>query len=126
MPIYVYKHPSREEYEEVIQKMNDPHTFFKDGEQWKRVFLVPNASISSSDDPFNCNSFVEKTGKMKGTVGDMMSYSEELSQKRAEKNGGQDPVRAQHFKNYEKDVGKKHVADTKSSFENQSIKIDMD
>lgn len=126
MAIYLYKHPTKDEYEEVIQGMNDPHTFSKDGEEWRRVFTVPHASISSSDDPFNSNAFIEKTGKMKGTVGDMMSYSEELSQKRADKHGGQDPVKAKHFKDYERDIGKKHIADKQTSFENKSIKIDMD
>ena len=106
--------------------MNDPHTFSKDGKDWKRVYLSPHASISSNDDPFNSNSFIEKTGKMKGTVGDMMSYSEELSAKRADKHGGQDPVLKQHFKDYEKDVGKKHISDKPKSVENKSMKIDFD
>ena len=43
---------------------------------------------------------------MKGTFGDMMDYSSELSQKRAEKAGGIDPVKKKHFENYEKAVGK--------------------
>jgi|TARA_R110002167_G_C12404299_1_gene627260 hypothetical protein len=126
MPIYIYKHPTKDNYEEVIQRMDDVHSFFKDGLEWGRVFLVPHASISSNADPFNSNSFIEKTGKMKGTVGDMISYSEELSEKRAEKHGGQDPVRQQHFKNYEKDVGKKHISDKPKSLENKSMKIDFD
>lgn len=126
MPIYIYKHPAKDNYEEVVQRMDDLHSFSKDGLEWKRVFLIPNASISSNADPFDSNSFVEKTGKMKGTVGDMMSYSEELSQKRAEKHGGQDPVRKQHFKDYERDIGKKHIADKQTNYENKSIKIDLD
>ena len=85
MPIYVYKHPSKEEYEEVVQGMNDPHTFSKDGVEWQRVFLSPNAAISANSDPFNSNAFLEKTSNMKGTFGDMMDYSSELSEKRAEK-----------------------------------------
>jgi hypothetical protein len=125
VPIYIYKHPAKDEYEEVIQGMNDLHRFFKDGKEWKRVYLSPNASISSNDDPFNPNSFVEKTGKMKGTVGDMMSYSEELSEKRADKHGGQDPVLKQHFKDYEKQVGKKHISDKPKLFEDKSMKIDF-
>ena len=89
MPIYIYKHPEEDIYEEVVQGMNDPHVFSKDGVEWKRVFIAPNASISTNDNPFSQNSFIEKTGKMKGTMGDMMSYSQELSEKRAEKSGGQ-------------------------------------
>jgi hypothetical protein len=126
MPIYTYKHPTEERYEEVIQGMNDSHTFSKDGVEWKRIFDIPNAAISSSNDPFNSNSFVEKTANMKGTLGDMMDYSSELSQKRAEKSGGVDPVKKKHFENYEKAVGKKHLADKPKSFENKSVKIDFD
>ena len=126
MPIYTYKHPTEERYEEVLQGMNDSHTYSKDGVEWQRVFHVPNAAISSSDDPFNSNSFVEKTANMKGTIGDMMDYSSELSQKRAEKSGGVDPVKKKHFENYEKAVGKKHLADKPKSFENKSVKIDFD
>jgi len=126
MPIYVYKHPTEEVYEEVLQGMNDPHTFSKDGVEWQRVFLPPNAAISSNSDPFNSNSFLEKTANMKGTFGDMMDYSSELSQKRAEKAGGVDPVKKKHFERYEKEVGKKHPSDKATKFENKSIKIDYD
>tara|TARA_R100000742_G_C4228388_1_gene50512 strand:- start:59 stop:439 length:381 start_codon:yes stop_codon:yes gene_type:complete len=126
VPIYVYKHPEEDIYEEVVQGMNDPHVFSKDGIEWQRVFLSPNAAISSNDDPFNSNNFVEKTANMKGTFGDMMDYSAELSQKRASKTGGEDPVKKQFFKNYENKVGKKHLADKPKSFENKSIKIDFD
>lgn len=126
MPIYVYKHPEEELYEEVLQGMNDPHVFSKDGVEWQRVFLSPNASISSNSDPFNSNAFLDKTANMKGTVGDMMDYSAELSEKRAEKSGGVDPIRKKHFDNYEKSVGKKHLNDAPKSFENKHIKVDLD
>ena len=126
MPIYIYKHPEEELYEEVVQGMNDPHVFSKDGVEWQRVFLSPNASISSNDDPFNSNNFVEKTANMKGTLGDMMDYSAELSEKRAEKRGGEDPLKKKMFSDYEKRVGKKHLADKAKSYENKSVKIDFD
>jgi len=126
VPIYVYKHPEEELYEEVLQGMNDPHVFSKDGVEWQRVFLSPNASISSNSDPFHSNAFLDKTATMKGTVGDMMDYSAELSEKRAEKSGGIDPIRKKHFDNYEKSVGKKHLNDVPKSFENKHIKVDLD
>jgi len=126
VPIYVYKHPEEELYEEVLQGMNDPHVFSKDGVEWQRIFLSPNASISSNSDPFNSNAFLDKTANMKGTVGDMMDYSAELSEKRAEKSGGIDPIRKKHFDNYEKSVGKKHLNDVPKSFENKNIKVDLD
>ena len=126
MPIYVYKHPTEERYEEVVQGMDDDHSFSEEGVEWKRVFLSPNAAISNNADPFNNISFIEKTANMKGTVGDMMDYSAELSAKRAEKTGGEDPVKRKHFEEYEKSVGKKHVEDKPKSFENKDIKVDFD
>ena len=126
MPIYVYKHPTEERYEEVVQGMNDDHAFSEEGVEWQRVFLSPNAAISNSPDPFDGNSFVEKTANMKGTVGDMMDYSAELSEKRAERTGGEDPLKRKHFKDYEKLVGKKHDEDKPKSFENKDIKVDFD
>ena len=126
MPIYVYKHPEEDIYEEVLQGMNDPHVFSKDGIEWQRVFLSPNAAISSDVDPYNSNAFIEKTANMKGTLGDMMDLSAELSHKRAEKAGGEDPVKRKHFDQYEKDIGKKHLNNKPKSFENKSVRIDLD
>jgi len=126
VPLYVYKHPTEEKYKEVVQGMNDPHSFSEEGVEWKRVFLSPNAAISNRPDPFDSNSFVEKTANMKGTFGDMMNYSAELSEKRAERIGGEDPLKRKHFKEYEKLVGKKHVEDKPKSFENKNITIDLD
>tara|TARA_R100001443_G_scaffold44946_3_gene57866 strand:+ start:843 stop:1223 length:381 start_codon:yes stop_codon:yes gene_type:complete len=126
VPIYIYKHPEEDIYEEVVQGMNDPHVFSKEGVEWQRVFLSPNAAISSDADPFSSNSFVEKTANMKGTFGDMMDYSAELSEKRAEKSGGEDPLKRKMFSDYEKRVGKKHIADKKTTFEKNGIKVDLD
>tara|TARA_R110000765_G_scaffold424291_1_gene534818 strand:+ start:125 stop:505 length:381 start_codon:yes stop_codon:yes gene_type:complete len=126
MPIYVYKHPTEERYEEVVQGMDDSHTFSEEGVEWKRVFLSPNTAISNNPDPFNGNSFLEKTANMKGTVGDMMDYSAELSEKRAERVGGEDPLKKKYFNEYKKLVGKKHFDDRPKSFENKDIKIDLD
>ena len=126
MPIYVYKHPTEERYQEVVQRMDDDHTFSEEGVEWQRVFLSPNAAISNSPDPFSSSSFVEKTANMKGTVGDMMDYSAELSAKRAEKTGGEDPLKRKYFDKYEKSVGRKHLEDKPKSFENKDIKVDFD
>jgi len=129
MPIYIYKHPTEEEYEEVIQSMNDPHTYSKDGVEWERVFFAPNMAVSASDDPFSANNYVEKTANMKGTVGDLLDYSAELSERRAEANGGVDPVKEKALKDYSKKTGgKKHTSQLgqKKTFETKDIKVDFD
>ena len=70
---------------------------------WSRVFLAPNASIDNSIDPFSKQQYLEATKNKKGTVGDMMNLSAELSQKRADKSGGLDPVKEKFFDNYAKE-----------------------
>ena len=128
MPIYVYKHPKKEEYIEILQGMNDEHVYEQDGLAWERVFLAPNASIDSDIDPFNGRQFVDNTAAKKGTVGDMLDYSKELSQKRAEKNGGVDPVKQKYYKNYSKTRGgAKHPKEIREKgYESKNVKIDYD
>ena len=128
MPIYVYKHPEKEEYIEVLQGMNDEHVYEQDGLVWERVFLAPNASIDSHIDPFNGRQFVDNTAAKKGTVGDMLDYSKELSQKRAEKNAGVDPVKQKFYKNYsESRGGAKHPKEIREKgYESKNVKIEYD
>jgi hypothetical protein len=128
MPIYVYKHPEKEEYIEVLQGMNDEHVYEKDGLAWERVFLAPNASIDSAVDPFNGRQFVETTANRKGTVGDMLDYSKELSERRADKNGGVDPVKQNYFKKYsDARGGAKHPKEIREKgYESKNVKIEYD
>ena len=127
MPIYIFKHPETEEYKEIVQTMNEEHVYVDEsGLKWNRIFTIPNATIDTKEDAWNHNGFVEKTGKMKGTVGDVLDYSSELSAKRAEANGGEDPVKRKAFDDYEKKVGKKHISDKKKTIETSKIKIDLD
>lgn len=128
MPIYIYKHPAKEEYTEVLQTMVEDHTHFdSDGLEWKRVFTVPNASIDTRIDPNNSTEFIRKTENKNGTIGDMMDYSKELSHVRAEKNGGIDPVKEKYYKEYSsKRKGAKHVDQMKSEAKNnKQVSIDF-
>ena len=127
MSIYIFKHPETEEHKEVIQGMNEEHIHIDEsGLEWKRVFIAPHASIDTKDDAWDHNGFVEKTGKMKGTIGDVLDYSSELSEKRAGANGGEDPVKRKAFNDYEKKVGKKHMSDKQKAIGTPKIKIDLD
>jgi len=128
MPIYIYKHPEEETYTEVLQTMMENHVYFdSDGLEWKRVFTVPNASIDSQIDPHSSKEFINKTENKKGTYGDMMDYSKELSHVRAEKNGGIDPVKEKYYKEYSsKRKGAKHVDQMKSEAKNnKQVSIDF-
>ncbi len=125
MPIYLYKNPETGEVKEIIQTMSETHEYFEDGLEWKRIFLSPNASIDTK--VVTDQQFMEKTGNMKGTLGEMMDYSEDLSKERASKSEtGEDPVKRKFYNDYEKRVGKKHMADKKTKFETDRIKIDLD
>ena len=127
MPIYVYKHPDKEEYREVFQGMNDEHVYSEDGVEWSRGFLAPNASIDNSIDPFSKQQYMDATHNKKGTIGDMMDLSAELSSKRAEKNGGLDPVKEKFFDNYAKErKGSEHPNRTKKTYESKNVKVEYD
>ena len=128
MPIYVYKNPETNEYREVFQGMNDKNIYSEDGVEWKRVFLSPNASIDSSIDPFNKQQYMDATHKKKGTMGDMMDLSAELSAKRSEKVGGLDPVKEKFYDNYAKErKGAQHPERIKErGYESKRVKIDYD
>jgi hypothetical protein len=127
MPIYLYQNPETGVSKEIIQKMKDEHVYEEDGVKWKRIFLSPNASIDTKLDASDKVGFIEKTGNMKGTVGDMLDYSAELSEERASKSGdGKDPVKKKLFSDYKKKTGKKHMSDKKKTFENSNVKIDLD
>lgn len=129
MPIYIYKHPSEEEYTEVLQTMAEDHVYFdSDGLEWKRVFTVPNASIDSQIDPHSSKEFINKTANKKGSMGDIMDYSKDLSLQRAEANGGIDPIKEKYYKDYaSKRKGAKHIDQMKSDAKkNKHVNIDFD
>lgn len=105
MPIYLYQNPKTEEVVEVIQSMKEPHIFIdEDGLEWKRLWTVPQASIDTQLDAFSHRQFVEKT-RNGGTMGDLWDRSRELSEKRADKVGGEDPLKRKYIKQYEKERG---------------------
>ena len=84
MPIYVYKNPKTNESIEVIQSMTEDHVYIdEDGLEWKRVFIPSQLNTEASIDPWSNSDFVEKTRDTKGSYGDMLDRSSELSEKRA-------------------------------------------
>ena len=126
-PTYTYKHPDREEYADVVQGMNESHAFVDfEGTPWKRVYSSPQMSIDTKVDPFSQKSFLDKTAIKKGTMGDIMDLSAELSEKRAASAGGEDPVKRKHFDDYKQKVGKKHLQDNPKRVETKDAIIDFD
>jgi hypothetical protein len=116
MPQYIYQNPNSEEYKLVFQGINDVHEYIDDsGLKWNRVFTTPQVSTVGAIDPFSQNDFVNKTSQKKGSYGDLVDQSKELSAKRAEQLG-YDPVQNKYFDDYSKSRrGIKHPKDTRGN-----------
>ena len=129
MPLYLYQNEKTGEIKEILQSMNEVHEY--NGEKgseksWKRIFTIPQASIDTKQDPFSTNDFLDRTKSKKGTYGNMMDYSKELSEKRASVMGGVDPVKQNYYKEYSKNRrGAKHPDTFKKSFETKNVRIDL-
>lgn len=108
MPQYIYSNPENpDEHVEVIQSVHEDHVFVKDGIVWQREFTLPNASADTKIDAFDKTDFLCKTAGKKGSLGNLMDCSRELSEKRAERSGS-DPVQESYYEDYKKKRGGKH------------------
>ena len=115
MPQYLYKHPKKEKYVEIYQEINAVHEYFdKKGLKWEREFTAPNIGVDTKLDEFSQSQFLDKTKHARGNVGDLLDRSKELSEKRASRNGGVDPIKDKFFKDYSKKrKNKLHPSDPK-------------
>ena len=125
MPLYVFQNPITGENVEVFFHMEEDKEYIDDdGLKWKRVLLSPQLNTEASIDPWSNDDFVNKTSNTKGSIGDLMDRSNELSQKRAEQHGGTDPIKEKYYKKYaEERNGAKHMDEMKK-FENKDVKVD--
>lgn len=110
MPVYSFHNPEDEsEIIDIVMSMNEKHEYWKDGIQWCRVWCKPQASIDTKWDAFSNQQFVERTGKMKGTMGDLFDKSKELSMER-EKMVGKDETKEKRMQQWSKERnGKKYI-----------------
>jgi hypothetical protein len=114
MPQYPYVNIADEnEKRDFVFKMNDtkPDVIEADGKKWRRDWsaLRVQGAVDGKLNCFSQSAFVEKTAKMKGTIGDIWEKSRELSEQRAKANGGVDEVKEKFYKDYEKKArGAKH------------------
>lgn len=128
MPLYTFEHPETGETIDLIMGMDEVHRYIDhNGLEWDRIWYKPNAAVdnSSSLDPFSQDAFRNKTANMKGSYGDALDYSRELSEKRAEKAGGEDPVKRKFFDDYKKQTGKKHLKDYSKVIEKKGVKVEL-
>ena len=128
MPLYVFQHPEDENLtKDIFFSMNDEKKYTdEEGVEWKRVFLSSQLSCEASIDPWSNVDFVNKTANKKGSYGDLMDQSAELSAQRAKENGGIDPVKQKYYKDYSNKRGGAVHNDLKpKTFEDKNIKIEL-
>lgn len=105
MPTYVYRtiptDGSRPRKFEVTQSMKDaPLTHDDKGVPVKRVISGGfGFAMNGKTDPNSATQFRERTSKG-GTVGDLWDRSKELSEMRAQANGGEDPVKQKYYRDF--------------------------
>jgi hypothetical protein len=124
MGLYIFQHPKTGKTKEIIQGMNEEHSYSEGGTRWERVWTVPQAAIDANIDPFSESAFVDKVGKEKGNMGNIFDRSSEMSAKRAEKRGGVDKVKEAYYDAYSKRRGnKKHPGQIKEQI--SKMKFDV-
>lgn len=102
MPLYTYRNEQTGEEIELLQSVHDKHEYNVAGEQWNRVFHAPQIAIDVKA-PTSASKYLEKTSKG-GTVGDMWEIATESAHKRADKNGGVDPLSGRDFNQKSRDI----------------------
>jgi len=132
MPLFLFKNSDTNEVREIFFKMNDDKVYNgEDGTEigkWSRRWTKPNASVNSlsNTNPFDTRAHVEKTGQMKGSLGDLFNISKEMSERRQDKIGGEDPVKRKFFEDYkQKNNGAKHFHDRPDKIETKHATIDF-
>jgi len=114
MPCYLYKNPETDEIIELLQSVNDEHSYTFAGVKWNRVWTVPQIVSSMKIDPFSEQQFLDKTNKQCQTIGDLWDRAAEMKEMREEKTGAPDEISANFNKG--KKVPKK---------KNKEIKIEI-
>ncbi len=80
-----------------------------DGEEYERTYDdAPLIAKDMQHDDGSFNDFRKTTDGKNVKMGDLYNISKEMSEKRASKNGGYDPVQEKWFSEYEKKFNKKH------------------
>jgi len=123
MPLYSFIREEDGKIEDVFFHMDDKKIYNgKDGKEigkWKRIWLKPRMSVDSiAIDPYSSNDFNRVTNKG-GKLGDLWDRSEELSQKRVDRDGI-DPVKQTFYEKYKKThKGNSHPQEKKEKSKKQ-------
>ena len=132
--LYRFEHTKTGELHEVEMSMKDYEPYKGpngDDKHWQRVYEAPQinmgVSTAKSIDPWDNNSFVNRTKQMQGSYGEMYDHAEELSAKRAKESlTGEDPVKRKYLDGYSAERGgKKHPSEVKKVIENKNVKVEL-
>ena len=107
MPIYLFQHPKTQKVIEVVQRMNEPHTYAEKGIEWIRIYVNPQVAFNTQISATDSKSFVNKTRDKNYSLGQLWDMSAELSQKR-EGMSGIDEIRVKAEQSYQDKTKKRH------------------
>lgn len=86
MPYYLFENVETNEFREIFFHMNDVKIY--NGENgleinlWERRYYSPQAAVDTKINAESAADFVNKTGKKRGTLGDLFDASKEAGQRR--------------------------------------------
>ncbi len=113
MPVFDFQHVESGEIISVYLSVKEPKesysTQIKDGKTYKRVYSAPLAASNIIRGNMSKEDFRKVTTGKNYNVGDLYDISKEMSEERAAKNGGKDPVKEKFYKDYEKRLNRKHT-----------------
>lgn len=114
MPVIEFQHEESGETISVLVSINAPaaerQTQTVDGKVYKRVWSAPQIAKDIRSVDGTQSDFDRMVSGKKGlTVGDAWDKAKELSEQRAQRNGGVDEVQEQFYKDYQKKTGGEHI-----------------
>ena len=130
MPVHNFQNEKTGKIISVLVSIKEPvknHQIqIEDGEVYKRVYDMPSMSMDVKMGDLTKEDFIRSTSSKNYTIGNMMDISKEMSEDRAKRNGGKDPVKEKMYADYEKKTGKKHFeAERRDAKEKLKIKFGM-
>lgn len=112
MPVFEFQEEATGEIISVLVRHTEPdearRVQIQDGKTYKRVYAAPMAAKNMIKKDCSKEDFTRVTSDKNLKVGEMWKISEEMSQERASKNNGLDPVKEKFYKDYEKKNNAKH------------------
>lgn len=111
MPVYNFASAEGKEIS-VLVTLAEPdsarHAQVVDGVTYKRVYSAPLAAVDTQKGSLSQEDFNRVTQNKNLKVGDFWNISQEMSQDRADRNGGYDPVKEKMYERHLKEYGKPH------------------